>query len=110
MYFDFVEENRELLEHIYEIPTDWVREILKDDRFAAKFADDERYDMIRDLYRHAQMEEAQKRNECGDTTAVLCVDPGEARRKPLEQCSRYVAVVNWKDGKCFVQRYPYRAQ
>lgn len=107
MYYDFVEANREALEHLSEIPREQsVDYLVAHDKMPDKFAGDENYDIIQDLYRFCRMEKSEAVRNGENVTDMFGFDPRQIGKASLQAYTRCVAVVNWFDGKRTTTIYP----
>lgn len=104
-YYDFVDANRETLEHIYELKSDWSIAMVMKDRILERFTDDENYDILSDLYRFARMEATMATAENKTAVSVFCIDPVRAQDIPLQECRRSVSVVRWNGSNKQVETY-----
>lgn len=74
MYFDFMEANSEVLDKCNFLEkAKSAKEVIKNDKFILRYADDENYDAILDYYRMYAMSSAN--NGSDYSTGVLCFDP-----------------------------------
>ena len=82
MYFDFVEDNREILENNENLPVKEFGELLiKNDKFKLRWASDANYDIISDYYRLHNML-CENNSVSGYYGAdVFCFDPKEAKKQ-----------------------------
>lgn len=108
MYYDFVEANAQMLDDVlYWRPYAGLERMAKEDRFPAKFADDENYDIIRDYYRMCVAEHFQHLKAGEVDTQVYCFHPEERNKKErIQDYERCVAVVTRSDGRVRTVAYP----
>lgn len=110
MYYDFVEDNKELLDRIYDMPVEWSLEMVKNDRFHLRFLDDPCFDMIKDMYNYVLIAGSENVMQGGSASGMFSVDPFEAQTQRLQDCKRCVAVVQWHDNTYRITKYPYIKQ
>lgn len=109
MYYDFVDANGEAslsrLNERPEITSEglWLGNM---DRFPEKFADDENYDIIRDVYRFKRLKNSAEVISGGTVTDIFCFNPADLKKKPLQELERCVAVVTWSQKKTSIAYYP----
>lgn len=101
LYYDFVKANQEVLDQLEANPVMSARKWLcLHDRFPDCFADDSCYDIIKDLYRYRQISLSDEVRNGGVTTEIFCFDPRQIGKVPLQEYTRCVAYVEWKNRKC----------
>ena len=107
MYYDFVEANQEILQNLDQAPENGKGYWLSvSDKLPEKFAQDEKYDIIRDMYKYRLMQASDVVTSGGDATEVFCFDVGQIGKVPLESLTRCLAMVNWSGKKCNIQIFP----
>lgn len=101
MYYDFVESNQDLLERLQKIPEKcWSNLLVQEDKFMLRFAEDERFDVISDLYRLQQVAWSDEVQNGGSVTDIYCVDPTSIKEyDSLQQIPRCFALVTCTKGK-----------
>lgn len=81
MYYDFVNDNREILDATAEEPIGTrIEKVIAQDRFAQRFADSEYADMIQDYYRMFAMNSSRELEETGVAVNLYCFSPLEFGR------------------------------
>lgn len=94
MYYDFAEANKDIFDSVYAEPeSQWGLLVVAQDRFPLCFADDENYDKISDYYRFRNIEASAAVQNGQGYSEVFCFNPLETKKKPLQDCTRCVAVV-----------------
>lgn len=108
MYFDFVEDNKALLDKIYDMPIEWSLELVKHDRLHLRYREDKHYEAIKDMYRYVLTAASDTVMNGGSANAMFSVDPFKAQTMPLEDCERCIAMVQWYNNRSKITIYPYR--
>lgn len=94
MYYDFVTANQDTLDHTAsQSSSEMMRIILAEDRFPARFSDDENYDLISDYCRFRNAEASVSTGNGQGYSEVFCFDPTECSQKPLQEWMRCFAFV-----------------
>lgn len=107
MYYDFVEANIDALEHLSEIPRGQsVDYLVAHDKMPDRFAGDEYYDIIQDIYRFCRIKNSEAVRNGENVTDMFCIDPRQIGKVPLQAHTRCIAVVNWSDRKQTIMIYP----
>lgn len=106
MYYDFVASNQETLEKLREYPEEqWFSMFYDKDGFICRFSEDPNYDLLSEVYRFlvtAQLEAVQSGEYVSD---IFGIDPRQIRKMPLQNYSRCLANVEWRDRKRTVTIY-----
>lgn len=107
MYYDFVDSNRELLERLRDMPDDlWGDELIREDRFYERFAQDGNYDIIADLYRMKRVAMSEEVRNGGSNTDMYCIAPNcEKKYDSLRDYPRCLAMVTYSKNKCDFKVY-----
>jgi hypothetical protein len=81
MYFDFVRDNRQILDETQEQGV-WsrVNKVIAQDRFARRFDDSEYAQVVRDYYRMSTMKSSRELQETGVAMDMYCFSPLETGR------------------------------
>ncbi len=81
MYFDFVRDNREVLDATQELGV-WerVNQVIAQDQFAQRFAGSEYAQVVRDYYRMTAMKSSRELQETGVAMDMYCFSPLESGR------------------------------
>ena len=83
MYFDFVDDNKEILEEYNSLdPEEIARKVIENDKFALRFTDDEKYDIIFDYYRLERVSHSKEILDGGVSIDTYCFNPN-CRKKFL---------------------------
>ncbi len=107
MYYDFAEANRVFLETADENDPNFIfRVMIPNDRLPERFSDDPNYDLIKDIYRYMTIEWSETVQSGGAAAEMFCFNPGELKKKPIEEMERCVAMVTWDQKKRSVSCYP----
>lgn len=81
MYYDFVNDNRELLDATETQPMwDRIHQVIANDRFAQRFADTEYAQVIRDYYHMTNMNASKELRETGVSMNLYSFSPLECQR------------------------------
>ncbi len=100
MYYDFVNANQQVFDEVYNHPEHlWGNLFVSLDKFPACFSTDENYDLISDWCKYKILSVSDKVQNGEAVCEYFCLNPIEAYSKPLQECMRCVAIVNWKDQK-----------
>ncbi len=104
MYFDFVNDNKEILEkHSFLEKAKSARRIINNDKFISRFADDERYDIISDYYRLETVSHSEEISNGGMSIDTYCFNPNCMKKySNIDEYPREQTVVVCTNGKMTV--------
>lgn len=103
MYYDFVDSNKDILEQLKDMRgITWFDTLLREDRFAKRFVDDENFDLIADYYRLKIAKSSEEVKKGESVTDIYCFSPSEIKRTQyLQDYERglYIVTLKSEDGK-----------
>ena len=92
MYYDFVEANKDILQQSDDIErNELINNIIKDDKFAQGFNDDENYDLIVDYYRLQNIMRTKDFKETKSFMDLFCFD--------VNTTGTYISIKDYPRGK-----------
>lgn len=98
MYYDFVDANEKLLKLMGEDPLQSNENlIIENDAFYKRFADDENYDIINDMYRLKIARNSEEVRNGGSVTDIYCFSPFDSKGGvPIGQIKKTMNVITCK--------------
>lgn len=108
MYYDFADDNRQLLESLEHIPQEQrITKLLREDTFFLRFSEDENFDILSDLYRMKRAAISDEVQNGGSNTDVYCIAPSCVKEyRSIRQYPRCLAMVTYTKDKCKSQVFP----
>lgn len=108
MYYDFVAANKETLDRLCDNSAGQVTsQFLVEDKFPDQFRDAQWYDIASELNRFYQMAYSEAVTNGDTVSAVFSINPFEKVSVRLQDYSRCVAAITWRDRKVSYKILPY---